>query len=237
MLRWSKTCLSPIHICQGGDVSIRPWGCSTHIYSELNYLCKKMLILLMLFFPLLLKDSHLCCTATGKERWRGVWRRRSTSHKHTYLASCHHVGEFGMLIDCQAQNVVAVFCIEALAGCEETRPQDTLGSETLAFQLVSSGGGAAGEAAPRPLTGRQVEHDADRRGVVDDVRPLVQVVHVVAAVGAAIAEHQLQHQILREESDKKTNKRGQKSQKGQRHGNWKKCWEAAGGWCSTMRFN
>lgn len=48
--------------------------------------------------------------------------QRSTSHKHTYLASCHHVGEFGMLVDCQAQNVVAVFCIETLAGCKETHP-------------------------------------------------------------------------------------------------------------------
>lgn len=47
--------------------------------------------------------------------------QRSTYHKHTYLASCHHVGEFGMLVDCQAQNVVAVFCIETLAGCKETQ--------------------------------------------------------------------------------------------------------------------
>ena len=40
----------------------------------------------------------------------------TTSHKHTYLASCHHVGEFGVLIDCQAQNVVTVFYIKTLAG-------------------------------------------------------------------------------------------------------------------------
>lgn len=60
-----------------------------------------------------------------------------------------------------------------------------------------------------PLTGRQVEHDADWRGVVDDVRPLVQVVHVIAAVGAAIAEHQLQHQILRQ-SQKGGKKKSQK---------------------------
>lgn len=78
---------------------------------------------------------------------------------------------------------------------------------------------AAFETALGPLTGRQVEHDADRRGVVDDVRPLVQVVHVIAAVSAAIAEHQLQHQVLQQSRRKKKKKRGQKSQKGHRHGN------------------
>lgn len=49
----------------------------------------------------------------------------------------------------------------------------------------------------RLLTGCQVEDDANRGRVVDDVRPLVQVVHVVAAVVATITEHQLQHQVLR----------------------------------------
>lgn len=61
--------------------------------------------------------------------------RRSTSHKHTYLASCHHVGEFGMLVDCQAQNVVAVFCIETLAGCKETHPHT--GWNTATVWLIS----------------------------------------------------------------------------------------------------
>lgn len=66
-----------------------------------------------------------------------------------------------------------------------------------------------------PLTGCQVEHDADRRSVVDDVRPLIQVVHVIAAVGAAITEHQLQHQILRGSQ----RQMWPESQKGQHHGN------------------
>lgn len=66
-----------------------------------------------------------------------------------------------------------------------------------------------------PLTGRQVEHDADRRSVVDDVRPLVQIVHVIAAVGAAITEHQLQHQVLRESRKQIC----PESQKGRRRGN------------------
>ena len=53
------------------------------------------------------------------------WLVTREVNKHTYLASCHHVGEFGMLIDCQAQNVVTVFYIETLAGCEETHPTPT----------------------------------------------------------------------------------------------------------------
>lgn len=48
----------------------------------------------------------------------------------------------------------------------------------------------------RRLTGGQVEHDAHRGRVVDDVRPLVQVVNVIAAVVATVTEHQLQHQVL-----------------------------------------
>lgn len=46
--------------------------------------------------------------------------------------------------------------------------------------------------------------------MVDDVRPLVQVVHVIAAVGATIAEHQLQHQILRQSQRKEGKKRKKK---------------------------
>lgn len=54
----------------------------------------------------------------------------------------------------------------------------------------------------RLLTGRQVEHDANRGRVVDDVRPLVQVVHVIAAVIATVTKHQLQHQVLWESQKK-----------------------------------
>lgn len=39
------------------------------------------------------------------------------------------------------------------------------------------------------LTGRQVKDDADRGRVVDDVRPLVQVVHVIAAVVATVTKY------------------------------------------------
>lgn len=35
--------------------------------------------------------------------------------------------------------------------------------------------------------------------MVDDVRPLIQVVHVVAAVIATVTKHQLQHQVLWEQ--------------------------------------
>lgn len=136
--------------------------------------------------------------SSGTEKRRGAFLRRPTSHKHTYLASCHHVGKLWMLIDCQAQNVVAVFCIETLAGWEKTHIHT--GMRTLAAWTVTTG--SAFESALCPLTGGQVEHDANRRSVVDDVRPLVQVVHVIAAVSAAIAEHQLQHQILRQSHSK-----------------------------------
>lgn len=47
--------------------------------------------------------------------------KRPTSHKHTYLASCHHIWEFGVLIDCQAQDVITVFNIETLASCMKTQ--------------------------------------------------------------------------------------------------------------------
>lgn len=63
----------------------------------------------------------------------------------------------------------------------------------------------------RPLTGRQVKHDANWGSVVDDVRPVIQVVHVIAAVVAAVTKHQLQHQVLQGGI--------RKSQKGQRHDN------------------
>ena len=48
------------------------------------------------------------------------------------------------------------------------------------------------------LTGRQVEHDANWGRVVNDVRPIVQVVHVVAAVISTVTKNQVQHQVLRE---------------------------------------
>lgn len=60
------------------------------------------------------------------------------------------------------------------------------------------------------LTGRQVENDADRGRVVDDVRALVQVVHVIPAVIATVTKHQLQHQVLWE-SQKKTARKSERS--------------------------
>lgn len=70
--------------------------------------------------------------------------------------------------------------------------------QMFAFQTANnkSATEAAFEIALCPLTGRQVEHDPNRSGVVDDVRPLVQVVHVIAAVIATVTKHQLQHQVL-----------------------------------------
>lgn len=32
--------------------------------------------------------------------------------------------------------------------------------------------------------------------MVDDIRPLVQIVHVIAAVIATVTKHQIQHQVL-----------------------------------------
>lgn len=45
-----------------------------------------------------------------------ILENKGQSHKHTYLASCHHVGELGVLINGEAQNVITVFHIETLAG-------------------------------------------------------------------------------------------------------------------------
>lgn len=45
-----------------------------------------------------------------------VRREGECFHKHTYLASCHHIGELWVLINSQAQNIITVFQIEALAG-------------------------------------------------------------------------------------------------------------------------
>lgn len=64
----------------------------------------------------------------------------------------------------------------------------------------------------RLLTGRQVEHDADRGRVVDYVRPLVEVVHVIAAVIATVTKHQLQHQVLwGSRGGKKTGRKSERS--------------------------
>lgn len=93
------------------------------------YMCWKMLIYLLCVCVCARWPSalHILPWRIARHGTRAAERsrlmtQRSTSHKHTYLASCHHVGEFGMLVDCQAQNVVAVFCIETLAGCKETNP-------------------------------------------------------------------------------------------------------------------
>lgn len=131
--------------------------------------------------------------------------RKSTLHKHTYLACCHHVGEFGMLIDCQAQNVITVFYVETLAGCKKTHTQLLVSvtiSRSTSFASVCG------------LTGRQVEHDAYGRRVVNDVGPIVQIVHVIAAVVATVTKHQIQHQVLWESPNM-----GGGGQKGQRHDN------------------
>lgn len=77
--------------------------------------------LLCAVFPL-----HSVQRGIQAREMRRLMTRGSTSHKHTYLASCHHVGEFGMLVDCQAQNVVTVFCIETLTGCKETHPHTSM---------------------------------------------------------------------------------------------------------------
>lgn len=58
--------------------------------------------------------------------------------------------------------------------------------------------------------------------MVDDVCPLVQVVHVVAAVIATVTKHELQHQVLwehREEGRGGGGRQGRDSQKGRRHSN------------------
>lgn len=81
-----------------------------------------------------------------------------------------------------------------------------------ALQVVNS------NTAVRPLdhllTGRQVKHDANWGSVVDNVRPLVQVVHIIAAVIATVTKHQLQHQVLWG-----SQKRPTESQKGQHYDN------------------
>lgn len=81
------------------------------------------------------------------------------------------------------------------------------------------------------LTGRQVEHDANWGRVVDDFCPLVQVVHIIAAVIATVTKHQIQHQVLRE-SPKKT------ARKSKRSTPWQlRCSEPAAGWSSTSLFD
>ena len=52
--------------------------------------------------------------------------------------------------------------------------------------------------SPVPLTGCQVEDDADGGRVIDDIGAFVQVVHVIAAVVATVTKHQIQHQVLQE---------------------------------------
>lgn len=81
------------------------------------------------------------------------------------------------------------------------------------------------------LTGRQVEHDANWGRVVDDFCPLVQVVHIIAAVIATVTKHQIQHQVLRE-SPKNT------ARKSKRSTPWQlRCSEPAAGWSSTSLFD
>lgn len=81
------------------------------------------------------------------------------------------------------------------------------------------------------LTGRQVEHDANWGRVVDDFCPLVQVVHIIAAVIATVTKHQIQHQVLRE-SPKKTTRKSKRSTPWQL-----RCSEPAAGWSSTSLFD
>lgn len=110
-----------------------------------------------------------------------------------------------MLIDCQAQNVITVFYVETLAGCKKTHTQLLVSvtiSRSTSFAPVCG------------LTGRQVEHDAYGRRVVNDVGPIVQIVHVIAAVVATVTKHQIQHQVLWESPNKMGG-----GQKGQRHDN------------------
>lgn len=101
-----------------------------------------------------------------------------------------------MLIDRQAQNIVTVFGVETLAGCKwnnNKKAQKLVKTEQHSILIVSE--------FLCGLTCRQVEDDADWGRVVDDVRPLVQVVHIVAAVIATVTEHQLQNQVLWESQE------------------------------------